>query len=117
MLNYDSDNARRFVENCIRTKKMIVNPIIEWTDEDVWEFLNSNGIPHCSLYDEGFTRLGCIGCPMGGGRKQRNEFERWPAYEKLYRKAFERMLAVRKENGLPCEWQDADDVMKWWMQE
>lgn len=116
VLNYDDDNARRSVEHCYRTDKTLINPIIDWEEEDVWEFLNGNGIPHCSLYDEGFTRLGCIGCPMGGGKKQRKEFDRWPKYEELYRKAFEKMLTARKEAGLPCEqWENADDVMKWWL--
>jgi phosphoadenosine phosphosulfate reductase len=117
VLNYDNDPDRRVTEYCMRTGKPIENPIIDWTEEDVWEFLNGNSIPHCCLYDEGFTRLGCIGCPMGGGKKQQREFKRWPAYEKLYRRAFERMIARKKADGLPCEWETADDVMKWWMQE
>lgn len=44
----------------------ILNPIIDWTDADVWQFIHENGVAYCSLYDEGFTRLGCIGCPRGG---------------------------------------------------
>ena len=32
--------------------KILVSPIIHWTEKDVWEFLNSNGIPHCCLYDQ-----------------------------------------------------------------
>lgn len=117
VLNDDNDTSRRSVEMCYRTNKTLVNPIIDWEDEDVWTFLNGNGIPHCSLYDEGFKRIGCIGCPMGGGKKQQRQFERWPAYEKLYRKAFERMIAGRKADGLPCVWESAEDVMRWWMRE
>ena len=60
VLNYDDAPERRTIESCIRTGKMLLNPIIDWSDEDVWEFLNGNGIPHCCLYDEGFKRLGCI---------------------------------------------------------
>ena len=48
--------------------KHLINPIIDWEDEDVWEFINQYEIPYCSLYDEGFARLGCIGCPMSGKR-------------------------------------------------
>ena len=44
--------------------KILVSPIIHWTERDVWEFLNSNGIPHCELYDQGYSRIGCICCPM-----------------------------------------------------
>ena len=54
--------------------------------------------------------------PVGGGGRQR-EFMRWPAYEKMYISAFERMLDVRKAKGLPCDWQTGQDVFRWWMED
>lgn len=55
---------------CIGGKdKIIISPIIDWTDTDVWEFIKGNSIEYCSLYDEGFHRIGCIFCPMAS-RKQ-----------------------------------------------
>lgn len=53
--------------------------------------------------------------PVGGGRQR--EFMRWPTYEKMYISAFERMLDVRKEKGLPCDWQTGMDVFRWWMED
>ena len=53
--------------------------------------------------------------PVGGGRQR--EFMRWPAYEKMYISAFERMLDVRKAKGLPCDWQTGIDVFRWWMED
>ena len=118
VLNYDDNPNRRFSEFCIRTGKAILNPIIDWDEEDVWQFLNENNIQHCCLYDEGFTRLGCIGCPMGRRGKMEKEFERWPKYKTLYLKAFSRLLDTRKKAGLPCEnWQTSEDVMEWWLGE
>ena len=92
ILNDDNDENRRLVEQCYRTRKTMVNPIVDWTDEDVWAFLNGNGIEHCSLYDEGFTRLGCIGCPLSGSKNMLRDFERWPRYRELYIRAFQRMI-------------------------
>ena len=92
ILNDDNDSARRMVEQCYRTRKTMVNPIVDWTDDDVWEFLKGNNIPYCSLYDEGFTRLGCIGCPLSGSKNMIRDFERWPKYKELYIKAFQRMI-------------------------
>ena len=51
-----------------------------------------------------------------GGVRQR-EFIRWPAYEKMYISAFERMLGVRKAKGLQCDWQTGMDVFRWWMED
>lgn len=92
IMNDDNDENRRMVEQCYRTQKTMVNPIVDWDDSDVWQFLNGNGIEHCCLYDEGFTRLGCIGCPLSGSKNMTHEFERWPKYKELYIKAFERMI-------------------------
>ena len=114
-MNDDNDENRRAVEHCYRTNKTLVNPIIDWTDEDVWNFLNNVArVPHCSLYDEGFKRLGCIGCPMSNN--QRREFERWPKYRDMYGRAFEKMLEGRIADGLPCEdWHNVEEVFSWWI--
>ena len=92
IMNDDNDENRRMVEQCYRTRKTMVNPIVDWTDEDVWWFLNRYNIPHCRLYDEGFERLGCIGCPLSGSRNMIRDFERWPKYKELYIRAFQRMI-------------------------
>lgn len=89
----DNDGARRMVEQCYAKKKTTINPIVDWEDEDVWEFLNDVAqVPHCELYDEGFTRLGCIGCPLQGREGMLQDFERWPKYKELYIKAFDQMI-------------------------
>lgn len=54
-----------------------VCPIFDWTDADVWEYLNGKGLPHCSLYDEGFRRIGCVCCPLVPSR-MRADAARWP---------------------------------------
>lgn len=51
-------------------------PICDWTTEDVWEYLNSKNIPHCSLYDEGYKRIGCVCCPLSSN-KIRKDAKRW----------------------------------------
>lgn len=113
ILNYDDAIDRRTTEFCMRTGRMLVNPIIDWDEDDVWDFLNSYGIEHCSLYDEGFKRLGCIGCPMSN--LQQHEFERWPKYKEMYRRAFAKMLEEREKRNLVTSYKTADDVMTWWM--
>lgn len=56
--------------SCIGGKdKIIISPILDWTKEDVWEFLNKMGVRHCSLYDKGAERIGCILCPMSSQRE------------------------------------------------
>ena len=116
MLNNDNDEARRMFEACQLKGKHILNPIIDWQAEDVWEYIKSNNIPYCCLYDEGFHRIGCIGCPMAREKGMLREFARWPKYYDAYLRAFDRMLAARRQSGLRCDhWPDAQAVMDWWI--
>lgn len=117
VLNFDDAADRRTTEYCMRTGRMLVNPIVDWEDDDVWEFLNGNGIEHCCLYDKGFTRLGCIGCPMGRAKGIQKEFTTWPKYKQMYLNAFGKMIAERKRKGLNVEWQTPEEVMAWWLKE
>ena len=103
-------------ELCMQKKSMVVNPIIDWKDTDIWEFIRSEGIKVCSLYDCGYNRVGCIGCPMAG-KKWYREFADFPAYKKLYLHAFERMLEERDQRGMESTWSSAEEVFLWWMED
>jgi phosphoadenosine phosphosulfate reductase len=107
--NWDVYNKMR------KQDKYVLAPIIDWTEEDVWEFIEQNKLPYCSLYDEGYSRLGCIGCPQQGSRGMERDFKRWPKYKKQYLRTFERMLKKRKEEGYKGDWKTAEDVMNWWI--
>lgn len=100
--------------------KRVVNPIVDWTDNQVWSFLQDAKVPVNPLYECGFSRVGCIGCPMAA-KKRYAEFRRWPAYEKLYIQAFDRMLNERKARGkLVGNWMmvgTGQDVFRRWMEE
>ncbi|NBK25678.1 MAG: phosphoadenosine phosphosulfate reductase [Spirochaetia bacterium] len=113
----DNDEDRRTLEHCIPKQKYVVNPIIDWTDEDVWRFIKSEGLPYCKLYDEGYERLGCIGCPMAGGKRQVVELAKYPKFRQAYVRAFGRMIAHRIASGLPTEWKTGEEVMEWWTSE
>lgn len=116
----DNEDSRRMVEMCYKRHKTTVNPIIEWEDRDVWDYIKTNNIQYCSLYDEGWTRLGCIGCPMARQQGREKEFLRWPKYKQAYLRAFEKMLEERVKRGkLQGNWRmgtTAKDVFNWWME-
>lgn len=112
----DNDEKRQLFETCNLKSKMTVNPIVDWSDDDVWDYIHSENLPINPLYCEGHKRVGCIGCPMAGGGRQ-HEFMSWPKYEELYVAAFERMLEARRAKGKPCDWQTGRDVFRWWMED
>ena len=124
ILTNDNEESRRVVESCYKRHKTLVNPIIEWTDRDVWDFIHSENIPYC-----GFKRLGCIGCPMARPREREHEFLIYPKFKAAYMLAFEKMLQLRTERhaadpsrpiwrtgGFDNDTPTAEDVFNWWME-
>jgi phosphoadenosine phosphosulfate reductase len=116
VLNYDNAGSRRAVEHCFRTTTTMVNPIIDWTEDDVWEFLNYYGCESNPLYKCGRGRIGCIGCPMQSKKGMKRDFKMYPKYYEAYIRAFDRMVKVLKEtSNKPIKWSCGEDVMHWWL--
>lgn len=114
----DNEEKRRMIENCSIKGKHILNPIIDWTDKEIWDFIKQRKLPYCKLYNEGFNRLGCIGCPMAGKKGMEKDFKRWPTYKRAYIRAFDKMVQKRKEDGLKTDvWKNGQDVFNWWIGE
>ncbi len=99
----------------------ILCPILYWTDTDVWVFHRQRNLTHCSLYDEGYTRLGCVGCPLAGPKKMLRDFDRWPKYEYLWRRAFQRFWD--RWHGVPTrkgtrrwfeDFESPERLWDWW---
>ena len=112
----DNDESRMAFESCQLKGKRVVNPIVGWQEADIWDYVSAEHICMNPLYDCGWKRVGCIGCPMAG-KHRITEFARYPKIKAAYVRAFDRMLAERKKRGLPCTWQTGDDVMHWWMED
>ena len=104
--------ARRMVELCYKERgKSFLHPIIDWTEDNVWEFIKLYKLPYCSLYDEGFKRIGCVLCPMQSNKDRKRDIERFPNFARAYLRAFGKMLEVKDHKN----WKTAEDVMAWWI--
>lgn len=117
----DNEPERRLFENCQLKARRTVNPIIDWDDSEIWEYAETERLNMNPLYECGFKRVGCVGCPMAG--KLRNvEFAMFPKYKDLYIAAFDRMLTTRKRekgksNRVTNDWHTGRDVFHWWMED
>lgn len=116
MLNSDNDTRRRLTEHCMKKDKLVVNPIIDWKDSDIWEYYWNECKSHNLLYRMGYYRVGCIGCPMAGKIRWR-EFSDFPKYKMAYIKAFDRMIKMRKAKGSRDKWKSGEEVFLWWMED
>ncbi|MFP4257544.1 MAG: phosphoadenosine phosphosulfate reductase family protein [Desulfovermiculus sp.] len=50
----------------------MLNPLIHWTEMDIWAFTLQSGLPYCALYDHGYRSLGCKPCTSSPGRTERS---------------------------------------------
>ena len=117
ILQNDNDESRHLFETCRLKAERACNPIIDWTDTDVWDYIRDNRIKANVLYCR-FNRIGCVGCPMAGRHSREKEFRLYPTYQRAYIRAFDRMLEERIRDGLRCNnWQTGEDVFHWWMED
>lgn len=84
---------------CIDGKdSILVSPIFEWSEQDVWYFLNEVlKVPHCELYDMGYSRICCILCPMSQHKQKIREMEMFPYVKRNWLKAIK---AIRDGGGI-----------------
>lgn len=106
----------------MKNGQTLLAPICYWTDEDVWAYIKLRGIPYCELYDQGFDRLGCVGCPLSGNREK--EFARWPRYRQGWYNAIEQAwrsaLVTPNRNGEKrwiAGFSSPEEVWDWWMED
>ena len=119
LLTTDDASSRRLFEQCQLRGVRVLNPIIDWSDDDVWAYLHSRGIEGNPLYKEGWTRIGCVGCPLAGRRARELAFARYPKLYKAWRDAIAYVIERRKEMGNPMflegkEVESVEDVLGAW---
>lgn len=112
----DNYERRKLFEKCELKAETVVNPIIDWEDRDIWEFIRGENVEYNPLYDCGYSRVGCIGCPMASKMRWK-EFSDFPRYKQAYIHVFARMLEARKVKGLGSRWKTGYDVFMWWMED
>lgn len=58
--------------------KIQLKPIVDWTDNDVWEYIRKYDLPTNPLYSEGFNRVGCMICPKSNFTRNYGMLIRYP---------------------------------------
>jgi phosphoadenosine phosphosulfate reductase len=109
---FNTDSEQRHV--CIEGKdKFIISPILHWTHRDIWTFIRENNMPYCELYDKGYTRIGCMFCPMAGYRTKELDRRQYPGVELAIKKSIQYLI----DNNHYFDKYDATagEVFDWWI--
>ena len=92
-------------------EKINVNPILDWTETDVWEYLNGVvKVPHCELYDIGRHRVGCLFCPMKSRKEIVDDMRRYPHQFKRLK-----MTVAKIAETSECFPNDPKAFLEWWL--
>jgi phosphoadenosine phosphosulfate reductase len=57
---------------------MKFNPLVEWTEKDVWRYVHEHDLPYHPLHDQGYASIGCAPCTLPGSGRE----GRWAGQEK-----------------------------------
>jgi len=91
-----------------KLKQWVYKPIFYWLEWEIWDYIEDNKLSYCFLYDEGFSRLGCVVCPFlchgRNSKKLKMHMQRWPkhyvAFEKAMKKLWDRRWCIyNKRSG------------------
>lgn len=105
----------QLITSAKQNKDLIVNPIYEWSHSDIWEYIRRHDIKTNPLYEHGFDRVGCVGCPLGGRKNMIREFSLYPKHKRAYIRAFQSLIDKRIADGKECKWKTGQEVFDWWI--
>lgn len=75
--------------------KILLNAIVDWSDDDVWNYIHKYDLPINPLYSNGFNRVGCMICPKTNFR---NNFPMLMKYPKLIDSVINARLRSNNKN-------------------
>lgn len=98
----------------IKNKKHIY-PILQWTEKDVWDYIYANKLPYPDLYNKGFSRLGCVGCPLATQRQRLKEYRLYPKFAYATIKAIDKNIKAGR--SLSKFFNNPYEAFYWWISE
>ena len=54
-----------------------LNPLADWTEKHVWDYINEHDIPYNPLHDQGYPSIGCTHCTRKPGAGEDARAGRW----------------------------------------
>ncbi len=113
--------AKEYIEYGAKGKaKMIrsVLPLLNFTDKDIWEYIAINKIDVCELYQQGYKRVGCVGCPLATKKQRERDFKHSPGVKKGIEKSFEKYMnnnKLKESSTVKETFKNGKNGVNWWL--
>lgn len=92
-------------------------PILDWNEADIWDFIADQKLAYPSLYDEGFSRIGCVVCPYHSSKNGHGHDlyrERWPKYFEVFERQCAAWFKKRKNQGKDLYFDTPQEFISEW---
>ena len=110
-VNMNLDDMENNEFRCIEGKeKIMVYPILEWTEKDIWEYIRFR-LPINPCYSK-FSRVGCIFCPFARKSSIEEYISQHPKVYKSFLHAIERY--INRSEVAKSHFSSAEDLFSWW---
>lgn len=93
----------------------LINPVVNWTTAEIWEYIRKFKIPYCKLYDEGRERIGCIFCPNSSRAQLEDDVKRYPEFVKYFEKALDIVIEKKAAKGKPSKFKTGAEWFQAWI--
>lgn len=91
--------------------KIMIYPILEWTEREVWQFIRDRGLPINPCYQK-HNRVGCMICPFAPPNNVRRYLVAHPKQHQALLHAIDKYITKTDEKST---FQNANDVLEWWL--
>jgi phosphoadenosine phosphosulfate reductase len=112
-----AESIKRSKYKCYNPERHNLLPIIDWSDTDVWQYIAERNLEVCSLYREGFKRIGCVLCPFSSKEEVKLSLVKFPKIVNCWKLAGERYLATRRidPKRRPVSFATGEEYFNWWI--
>lgn len=114
--HFDNTEQVKEIGACYRNNYFIVNPLAYWSDDYLWDYIDGERLQINPLYGCGFSRIGCIGCPMAGTEGRLKEFERYPKFKERFIKLCDDITDLRNmQKSNKKSFKSGKEYFDWWI--
>lgn len=97
---------------CVAGKdKIMIYPILDWNEDEVWSFINKQNLPINPCYQHK-GRVGCVYCPFAPHRSILSYIQTHPKQHAAFLHALDRYLT---KSNLGTQFENAEDCFDWWL--
>ena len=114
--HFDNTEQVKEIGACYRNNYFIVNPLTYWSDDYLWDYIDGEKLQINPLYGCGFSRIGCIGCPMAGTEGRLKEFKRYPKFKARFIKLCDDITDLRNmQKSNKKSFRSGTEYFDWWI--